>query len=351
MGTLIQLAAVVRALALHRRRIVPSVRAAQRRWAATAAAIPEPGRRDAALAALSDKRRNAEATAVFALLAPRRHRAGALAAMTALQTAVDYLDSLDEAGGDLEGGLSLHRALAGAVGTGTRLEQPAGDDEYLRALLAECAARLAALPAIDAVRPRLLEAVLRCGEGQARTHAAAPRGAGDVEGLRAWAEEMARSGKTPGGYLWWELAAAGSSSVAAHALIAAAADPRTEPAEADRIEAAYFPPVGALTVLLDDLVDRAADARAGEHSYLAYCSDPGFAAARFGLLADRAAVAVAPLRRRPTHAAILAGVAAFYLSDPRAEGAWATAIGGRLLESLGATTGILTAALRSAPGR
>jgi tetraprenyl-beta-curcumene synthase len=336
--------ALVRALALHRLRIAPTVRRQQSRWVESAAAIPDPRRRQAALAGLRDKGRNAEATGVFALLAPRPRRARALAAITALQTAVDYLDALDEqSDSDLERGLALHGALLAAVSGAPAESERRGedDDPYLRGLLGACAAHLAVLPAVEAVRPALVEAVRRCGEGQARTHAAASSGAGQVGALREWAEGLAEGGGFLSGYLWWELAAGASSSVAAHALIAAAADPRTDAAEAAEVEAAYFPPIGALTVLLDDLVDRDADAGAGEHNYLAHCPDPACAAARLGLLADRATSAIAPLRRHPTHAAILAGVAAFYLADPGARTLDSVPVRDRLLASLGTPARVL----------
>ena len=61
--------------------------------------------------------------------------------------------------------------------------------------------------------------------------------------------------------------------MAVHALIAAAADPRTTAEEAELIDAAYFPPIGALTVLLDDLVDRDDDREAGQHNYLSYFAE------------------------------------------------------------------------------
>ena len=48
--------------------------------------------------AIDEKGLNVEAIAVFATLAPRRNRPGAIQAMVALQVAVDYLDSLGEQG-------------------------------------------------------------------------------------------------------------------------------------------------------------------------------------------------------------------------------------------------------------
>ena len=132
----------------------------------------------------------------------------------------------------------------------------------------------------------------------------------------------------------------------AHALIAAAADPRTTAAEADLVDAAYFPAVGALTVLLDDLVDREDDLAAGEHNYLSYIARRGEAAKRIGLLAGRARAAIAQLPPRRRHRAILAGVAGFYLSAPAADGGYARPIRGRLLESLDPTVRLIMVAMR-----
>ena len=139
--------------------------------------------------------------------------------------------------------------------------------------------------------PLLRRAATRCGEGQSHTHAAVREG---VDELEAWA---ARQQAAPG-YLWWELAAGASSSVAVHALLAAAADRRTTAEEAELIDAVYFPPIGALTVLLDDLIDRDDDLKAGQHNYLSYCASQEQAANRIGLLADRARAATMRSARR-----------------------------------------------------
>ncbi len=55
-----------------------------------------------------------------------------------------------------------------------------------------------------------------------------------------------------------------------HALIAAAANPGVTVEQAALIDAAYFPPIGALTVLLDDLIDLENDIASGDHSYITY---------------------------------------------------------------------------------
>jgi tetraprenyl-beta-curcumene synthase len=305
---------VVRALAVYRARVVPQVRRELRGWREVAAAIPEPELRRQALAALDDKGLNVEATAVFAILAPRRTRATAIRAMVALQVAIDYLDTLGE-------------------------ERSAGDGDYLERLFASYRLDTRALPSHDAVATALENAVSRCGEGQAATHAA-------EQGGRAALEAWARAQASPPAYRWWEVAAGASSSVAAQALIAAAADPRATAAEATLIDAAYFPSIGALTVLLDDLIDREEDAATGAHNYLTYYGDSEAAAARLDLIAQLARAGLAGLRHRHRHAAILAGVAGFYLSAGEAGAPYARPIRDRLLRSTGPAVRPIVAFMR-----
>jgi hypothetical protein len=292
--------------------VLPTVRRELRRWG------PLP----------AEKARNAEAVAVFATLAPRAARATAVRAIVALQVAIDHRDAIEE-GGPVR----------------------AADAARLERLEASWRREASALPAHGAVSALLELAVGRCEEGQRQTHAAA---AGDTERLRAWALGL----EAPAGYRWSELAAAASSSVAAHALIAAAAARGTDQGTAARIDAAYFPPIGALTVLLDDLVDRAADRAAGEHNYLAYYNTPEEAGERSALIAARAESLVESLPHAARHRAILAGVAGYYLGGPGADAEFARPVRERLLGSLGPGARALTAftrvrrlAERKRPGR
>jgi tetraprenyl-beta-curcumene synthase len=287
--------AVVAALATYRFGILPQVRRELATWQSTATAIADPGLRGEALSAIDEKGLNVEATAVFAILAPRSTRSRAIRAMVALQVAIDYLDS--------------YRNSAQA------------------------------LPSHAAVATALQRAVSRCGEGQASTHAAEH---GDRSALQAWALTQ----DAPPAYRWWEVAAGGSSSVAAHALIAAAADPQTTAAEAELIDAAYFPSIGALTVLLDDLIDRDADASVGAHNYMGYYADSAEAADRLDLIAKLGRAGIAGLRHPQRHAAILAGVAGFYLSAAEAETPYAAPIRDRLLRSTGPAVRPIVAFMR-----
>ena len=229
---------VVGALGVYKASVLPGVRNELAGWREVAAAIADPAQRETALAAIDEKGLNVEATAVFAILAPRRTRAHG-----------------DPSDGGAAGRDRLPR-LARRAGLRRRPRLPRAP---LRLLPGGRPG--AAVPRRRRGRPRSRRRPLRRRAGaDPRGRARRPRRA------RGLGPRPAR----PAVYRWWEVAAGASSSVAAHALIAAAAEPRTGAAEAARIDAAYFPSIGALTVLLDDLVDRDEDAAAGAHNYLAY---------------------------------------------------------------------------------
>src|SRR3954470_2484427 len=191
-----EMAAALAALGAYLITVLPRVRSELRRWRKLAEAIPDPGRRRRALSSLEEKRSNVEAVAVFATLAPLRQRRAVLRAIVPLQVAIDYRDTLEEV-------------------DETRASRR---DDYLTALEAGWVREVECLAGCGAVAPILRAAVDRCAEGQRQTHRAA---AGDSSGLQSWAESLAGSSD----YRWWEVAAGAGSSVAAHALIAAAADP------------------------------------------------------------------------------------------------------------------------------
>ncbi len=339
--------AVLTALCIYQGRVLPIVREELRSRRRLAQAIPNPVLRQEALCALTAKAANAEATAVFATLAPGANRPAATRAMTALQIAIDYLDCLGESAGPnpLGDGLRLHRALSAAVDPEAGSADwyalhPQGEDGgYLDRLVAECRRHLQQLPSYREVLPILRRAAERCGEGQSHTHAAA---VGGRDQLEAWATGL--EGSTA--FSWWELAAGASSSVSAHALIAAAAAPGSSGPEAEAIDAAYFPSIGALTVLLDDLVDRDLDLAGGEHNYVDYYDDGEMTAERLAAIIDRSRAAIAPLRLHRRHAAILSGVVAFYLAAPEMGSPFARPTRERLPRAAGGPVRPLAAFLR-----
>ncbi len=185
---------------------------------------------------------------------------------------------------------------------------------------------LGALPAYGLVQAAVLEQARRIRFYQSHINLAKER---DHAALVRWAELEAPCAKLR----WWELAAATGSSVAAFALLAAAADSDLTKAQARAIESLYWPWMGALHTLLDSLIDRAEDAATGQHNLLDHYSSGREMADRMELLAVEAA------RRAKAvgveHRLILAGMTSLYLSDPNAWSPYARETTERVLAALG----------------
>ncbi len=314
----------------------PRVRRQLRRWQSRARLIPDPALRALATSKLEGERFNTEVAATLATLAPRRWRAHTIEAIVALQVIYDYLDGLSEqpAPDPLDSSRSLFAAFGDALALVPgapvdyyRSHPHREDGGYLQALVATCQGAFAGLPRAAAVAPVAREAVLRCGEGQSRTHAAASLGA---EQLEDWATARARGTELS----WWEYTAGATASIlAAHALIAVAADVRTTAAQARDLDRAYFH-MCALSTLLDSLIDHSRDVAEGSHSFISYYPSESAKAEGVAAAAARAAAGAAELPRGPHHRMTAAGVAAYYLSAPEAGSPPASAVKARVVAEL-----------------
>ena len=341
------IATAVSSLARYWLGILPLVRAELRRWRGIARAIPDPVLRAQAVATLREEGLNVEAAAVFATLVPQGRWPVLVRLLIAFQVMYDYLDTVSEerVPDALRNGLQLHRSLAAALDPAVppvdwyRHHPHRDDGGYLDALVATCRECLDALPSAASVLPVARRAALRCGEGQSHTHAAMQE---DDARLALWALRQDRAA----GYLWWELAAGAISSVGVYALLAAAAEPGETPAEAARIDAAYFPPTCALSTLLDSLVDHERDILTANHSSFGHYPSGADAAARLGLIASRAEAAVRGLRHGRRHVAIVAGIAGYYASAAGASSDEAVPVTAAIVERLGATVPLILATMR-----
>jgi tetraprenyl-beta-curcumene synthase len=302
----------------------PFLRGEMQGWTKRAEAIPDQTLRRTALDALRLKRGNLEGAVAFAALARGRHRLHSARAMAAYEAAFDYLDYLCEMPSDdpLANGRQLNQALIVAVQPGREHEdyfahhRLAGDGGYLRALIDACQTALGSLPARPAVEQQLVRISSRLANYQSFNHGDAQ---GSHDAFLVWASSEAahhrRHDRDPE-LSWWEVGAAGGSSLAAFALFAAAADPRTVPAHAVAIDEAYFPWIGAVNSLLDSVVDRREDDATGQHRLLDYYASPEHVAERLGLITTQAMVRARELQPRHGHALIVAAMTSFYLSNP-----------------------------------
>ena len=354
--------------------VFPGVRRQLARWRRRAEKIADPVLREVALDALH-KSGNIEGAAAFATFAPRSHRKLVLRAVVAFQVAYNYLDLLSElpAPDPAANARRLHEALLvaldwtgaeGSVGTGSvdyyEYNRQHDDDGYLSEIVEECRATLAVLPSYAAVAPSARRAAERIVEFQslgagepANAHRATEGALSVADGpsvagrpavaglLRCTYDALERwaRAQTPAesGLQWWETAASAGSSLCVYALIAAGAQRRLDAREISAIEQAYFPWIGALHSLLDNLVDVAEDHATGQHNLIGCYPSTLEARTRMRVLAERSLQAARELPG-DGDGLILAAMASFYLSAPDASfpaGAGGDSIRGAVLGALG----------------
>lgn len=305
--------------------VAPLVRSQLRRWDARAAEIPDTRLQGLAVGKLRNERFDFEAVAMIATIAPARYRERAVEAIMALQVMFAYLDALTEqpTADPIRDGLQYSRAFIDAV---TVSSQPRGDyyayypgdgdGNYLSDLAAAARGALLGLPAVDSIAEVIVTAAARCAEAQVRVHAAARTG---NEQLQRWATHEAR-----GTELQWRewLFGAMGSVIAAHALIASAADDHTTPEQASEIDSTYLL-LCVVTTALDQVVDHEGDMLAGEQSYLHLYETPQILAEQIAAVARLAIERARTIPNGPHHAMILAGVVSYYTSEPCAMGEFA----------------------------
>lgn len=356
-----------------------------------AEAIPDPRLRRTALRVLASKRSNVDGAAAFAAFAPAARRAAVIRAQVAFQSVYDYLDALTEqphpdpiansrrlhgaliaavapraAAAEAEARLRAEPAatvtatasVAAAVDAATAEDAAAAEDAtaedgadgrgapaeddggYLQGTVQRCRAALRELPSYEAVRSsasRLASHIVgyqtyNVGGG------AVPRAA-----LADWARAHTPEGS---GIHWWEAAASAGSSLGLFALIAMAARPEVTAAQATAVEEAYFPWIGALHSLLDSLIDRAEDEASGQHPLIEHYGRPDQIAAGLRSLARESIRRAAALPDGPSHAAILASMAALYLAEREAADPQARRARAEVLQALGGLTAPAMAVMR-----
>jgi tetraprenyl-beta-curcumene synthase len=311
--------------------VAPLVRGQIKHWEKRALAIADPRLKALATQKLSDERFNVEVAATLATLAPRASRAHVVEAIVAAQIAYDYLDVLGEQPPDRSHAMD--------------------DGGYLRELVGAVAKSLGPLPAAATLAGIMQRVLHRCGEAQALIHAAVRDG--DAE-LERWATREAttdRAGRAQtvnslgrselGGprlgrpRLGWPeyLAGASAGVLTLHALIAAAADPRTTLADAEAIDATYLC-IGALT-MLDSLNDRKQDLAMGEPGYIRHYESREQLAERLAAVAREAAVEARALPHGAHHTMTMLGVVAYYGSASAAHGSLAAPVTARVRTELG----------------
>jgi tetraprenyl-beta-curcumene synthase len=311
-----------------------------RHWRKRAKEIPDPVLRRLALESQRIKRGNVEGSAALAAFAPAAHRRDVVRAQVAFQSAYDYVDTLSEQPNDdpVANAHQLHQALLIAIGQDVGHRDYYAryacrhDGGYLAEIVDTCRSALDALPARASIAEPVRRLAKRIVVYQS-LNLSEPQGG--HRRLKQWA---LRATPHASGLRWWETAASAGSSLGLLALIAAAAHPALQPAEATAVEEAYWPWIGALHSLLDSLIDEPEDAAAAQRSLLDYYRTPQETAARLQMLAREARRAVRSLPNAHEHTLILAGMASFYLTAPEASSPTAQLVSHKIIETLGPIT-------------
>ncbi|MGH2904009.1 MAG: DUF2600 family protein [Solirubrobacteraceae bacterium] len=289
-----------------------------------AARIPDPTLRALGIDSLRE-RSNIEGAAAFAAFAPRAHRGAVVRALVAFQAAYNYADLLSEQPHEdaIANGRRLHEALPAALTASPDTNAPLqpdylalhpqhDDGGYLHELVVAARAALSTLPSFPAVALSARIAAERIVVFQSLNVGTEP---GDHAALADWAREHTPAGAE---LEWWEVAAAAGSSLGVLVLIAAAAEDKLRPEEVAALDRAYFPWIGALHSLLDNLVDRQEDVRTNQPSLVSHYASPAHAATRLRMLAVESVRRARALPRGRRHLLILAAMAGNYLSNPEA---------------------------------
>jgi tetraprenyl-beta-curcumene synthase len=306
--------------------VAPLVRRLLRIWEARASEILDPHLNYLAVEKLRNERFNVEVAAMIATIAPAEHRERAVEAIVALQVMYDFLDALTEqpAPNRIRDGLQQSGAFLDALCVSTPRKGDyyahypggCGDAGYLEELALTVRDALRGLPAVESVSQGLSACAARCAEAQVRIHAVPEAG---LRQLEQWAESEARNTELQ--WREWLFGAMGSV-VAAHALIALAADRRATMAQARQLDSTYLS-LCVLTTALDHLVDHESDVLTGEESYLYLYPSRQDLASQIVLVTRRVLERVREIPNGPHHAMILSGVVAYYTSQPGAMGKFA----------------------------
>lgn len=317
--------------------VAPIVHRELAKWKQQAESIADPELREIALTKLTEERFNAQVAATLATLAPRRLRDSATEAIVAYEVMYDYLDGVTERPGPdpIREGKQLYQPLI-AIGPA---ETPLNDSGYLQQLARVVQTRLLALPAAGAVAESAGRAALRCAEAQLRTHAAPTAG---HEQLTCWARTGAAAHTMD-----WRMYLAGSASsvLNVHALIAAAADHRTNEKEAEALDLMYLQ-IGTLCTMLDSLIDHDHDTKHGQTGFDQLYDSKAVLGDALAHSINEAITISRELRNPAYHVMTVAGVVAYYTTAPSASSPYARPVATRVQRELQPLTCATLAMLR-----
>jgi len=298
-------------------RVFPRVEKELKRWQELIKTAGDAELRCQGLASIEKKKFHCLGGSIYALMEGAHEET--LPFIVAFQTISDYLDNLCDRAGCLDAAAfrQLHLAFTDALEPDKplhdyyRLYPHKDDGGYLQALVEECRRIIKKLPSYHIVKESALNlALLYCDlQTYKHTHYHLRE-----KQLKDW---FARYAADHPDLYWWEFAAATGSTLGIFALIAAAGRPKLDHGEAAELTSSYFPWICGLHILLDYFIDQEEDMLGGDLNFVSYYPDQETCRQRLLLFQNNALKCAAALPDPLFHIAVVKGLPAFYLSDPK----------------------------------
>lgn len=300
-------------------RVFPLVNKELSRWSEVCSSAEDEMLRNQALDSIKHKKFHIQGGSVYALY-PKADLKSTIRFITAFQTISDYLDNLcDRAGIQDEASFrQLHLSMLDAVDPDRRigdyymLYPYKRDGGYLSQLVQTCREQIKLLPSYRLVKENIIEYVRLYTDLQCYKHLSA-----DIreEKIISWANSSLE--RYPGISVW-EFSAAAGSTLCVFLLFAAAWDTNLTEGDVEAINAAYFPWICGLHILLDYYIDEEEDMRSGDLNFTHYYDNLKQCEERLSYFTVLSLEHCKKLRHHRFHTTVVRGLLALYLSDMKA---------------------------------
>jgi Protein of unknown function (DUF2600). len=287
-------------------------------WRSMAVLCPDSKLTKAACESIGSKKFHCQGGSIYALY-PGADIRNTVEFIVAYQTISDYLDNLVDSLEiqDQQAFAQLHLAMRDALNPeyGTRdyyLYFPyQNDGGYLNKLVTTCQVNISGLPAYGLIKTGILRFADLYAHLQTYKHLA-PDQREDV--MLGWIKPVLPAFPQ---ITEWEFAAATGSTLGIFSMYAIASDPELSPQLVEAHQQVYFPWIAGLHILLDYLIDLAEDKETGQLNFVRYYESSTQARKRLEEIWNCAWAGSDQLAYSYFHKAVLQGLLAMYLSDPK----------------------------------
>lgn len=285
-------------------------------WYKEAQTIPDPELRKQALASMDTKKFHCQGGAVYA--AQALANADVLVSLiVAYQTISDYLDNLCDRSTSLDpvDFRQLHFSMQDALTPGAEIRdyylhrEEKDDGGFLAHLVKTCQQQVERLPSYSQVQPLVLKYSLLYSDLQVYKHIAQEK---REAALLHWWEQHRQEYPD---LLWQEFSAVTGSTIGIFSLFVMATQKQVAQADIKHLDAAYFPWICGLHILLDYLIDLEEDKAGGDLNFVSYYATTEEATERLQHFIQQAKTSVKQLPNAAFHSMIVDGLIAFYLVD------------------------------------